>query len=62
LFFVLLAYSMFYNPEHIQEVNIDEAPRIMLTHHGFFIFLISSLFAVSLIYAVYLWFETAYKL
>ncbi len=62
LFFVLLAYSMFYNPEHIQEVNMTEAPRIMLTHHGFFMFLISSIFTISFIYAVYLWFKTTYKM
>lgn len=62
LFFVLLAYSTFYNPEHIQEVNKDESGRIMLTHHGFLVFLISSLFTIAFIYSIYLWFKMTYKL
>ena len=60
LFFVLLAYSRFYNPEHIKETSLDKAPRIMGTHHAFLMFLISSLFAISFIYTVYLWFRAAF--
>lgn len=62
LFFVTLAYSMFYNPEHIQQVNNNESGRIMWTHHGFMMILISSIVLIAFIYSVFLWFKIAYKL
>ncbi len=61
LFFVVLAYSMFYNQQHILDVDNQESQRIMWTHHNFMMFLISSLFAIAFIYATYLWFKTAFK-
>lgn len=60
LFFVLLAYSRFYNPDHIKETTLDKGPRIMGTHHSFLMFLLSSLFGIAFIYTVYLWFRAAF--
>jgi len=57
LFFTLFAYSKFYNQQHVQNNNKDNAPKIMLTHHNFLIYLIVCLFIITFIYSVYLWFK-----
>ena len=59
--FVLLAYSRFYNQENIKAENMNEAPKIMTTHHNFLVFVMSSLFAIAFIFTVYLWFKKAFK-
>lgn len=62
LFFAIFAYSKFYNQEHIQSENNNEAPKIMSTHHNFLIYLIVSLFAITFIYSIYMWFLTSKKM
>lgn len=56
LFFGVSAYSKFYNQEHIMNENQDEAPRIMTTHHNFLVYLIVSLFIITFIYSIAIWF------
>lgn len=61
LLFVLLAYSHFYNKENIKNENQSEAPKIMLTNHNFLVYLIFSIFIVTFIYSVYIWFSETFK-
>jgi hypothetical protein len=56
LFFGIFAYLKFYNQEHVQSENNNEAPRIMATHHNFLVYLIVSLFTITFLYSIYMWF------
>jgi len=58
LFFALFAYSRFFNQQHIIRDNNNEAPKIMLTHHNFLIYLIVCLFIITFVYSIFLWFKT----
>jgi hypothetical protein len=57
LFFALFAYTKFYDQEQVQNHDKNNAPKIMLTHHNFLIYLIVSLFIITFIYSIYLWFK-----
>lgn len=54
LLFFLIAYVQFYNPSEVASKG-DKAARIMLTHHHFLMFTISSIFVICFAYSCYYW-------
>lgn len=61
LFVVLFTYSKFYNQDNIKNENRNEAPKIMLTHHNFLVYLIVSIFMITFVYSIYMWFAETFK-
>lgn len=59
LYFALTAYVRYYNQENIMAQNKDNSSRIMMTHHNFLMFFITSLALFAFIFCVYLYFKSS---
>lgn len=61
LFFFMLVYVRFFNVEVINEENLNESPKIMITYHHSMMYLLTSFFLVAFLFSLYIWFKKTYK-
>jgi hypothetical protein len=60
LFLFLLVYIFFFD-KNVVSTEPEKATRIMLTHHFYLMFIITSLFVMCFFYCIYFWFKLAFR-
>lgn len=60
MYFMLLVYTRFYNQDIVKTENLNEAPKILLTYHHYFMFFMSSIVLISVLFAIWIWAQKSY--